>query len=61
LPWILATTNAHRRTGNASRKKFGRFAFEGVADELEDPSDDKQSQRVEPQAMNKDAGEKKWD
>ncbi len=40
-------------------KKFRRFAFEGMADELENPSKDKQSQRIRPQAMKEDANEKK--
>ena len=37
-------------------EEFRRLAFEGVADELEDPSDQEQSQRVEPQMVIKDAG-----
>ena len=42
-------------------KEFGWLAFKGVADELEDPSDHEQSQRVGPQAMEEDAGEKNGD
>jgi hypothetical protein len=40
-------------------EKFRRLALEGVADELENPSDDEQSQRVEPKPMQEDAGDKK--
>src|ERR1700687_3114774 len=32
-------------------EEFGRLAFKGVADELEDPSDCEQRQRVKPQPM----------
>lgn len=32
-------------------KEFRRLAFKGVANELEDPADHEQSQRVEPQPM----------
>ena len=42
-------------------KKFGRFAFEGMADELEDPSQDKETESIGPQAMNKDGAEKNQD
>ena len=37
------------------------LALEGVADELEDPSQDKQSERIEPEPMHEDAGDKNWD
>ena len=44
LPWILAH---HQRTPTnrkrQSLKEFRRLAFEGVADELENPSEDKQA------------------
>jgi hypothetical protein len=40
-------------------EEFGRLAFEGVANELEGPSHQKQSQRVKPQPMKEDAGHKK--
>ena len=39
-------------------KKFRRLAFEGVANKLEDPSQEKQRQRVHPQAVIEDAGDK---
>src|ERR1700678_834618 len=39
-------------------KKLGRLALEGVTDELEDPSQDKQSGRIGPQAMQKNAADK---
>jgi hypothetical protein len=42
-------------------EEFGRLAFKSVADELEDPSDHEQAQRVGPQAMEEDAGEKNGD
>lgn len=42
-------------------EEFRRLAFEGVADELEKPSEDKKSQRVGPQAMDEDAGYKNCD
>ncbi len=35
-------------------KKLRRFAFEGVADELEDPAHDEQSKGIHPQVVNKD-------
>ena len=41
-------------------KKFRRLAFEGVPDELENPSDEEQSQRIHPQPVEEDAGDKKW-
>ena len=40
-------------------KELGGFAFEGVADELEDPSDDEQRQRVQPQRVEEDAADEK--
>jgi hypothetical protein len=41
-------------------KEFRRLAFEGVTDKLENPSDEEQSQRVHPQAVNEDAGDENW-
>ena len=38
-------------------EEFGRLAFKGVADELEDPSDCEQRQRVKPQPMIEKADE----
>jgi hypothetical protein len=42
-------------------KEFGFFAFEGVADELENPSDQKKTESVGPQAMQEDAGQEDAD
>jgi hypothetical protein len=42
-------------------EEFRRLALEGVADELENPSDEEQSQRVHPQPVEEDADYKKWD
>src|SRR5580704_10509769 len=42
-------------------KEFRRLAFEGVTDELENPSEDKQSQHVGPETMKKDADEKNYE
>ena len=42
-------------------EEFWFFAFEGVADELEDPSDEKERESVGPQAMDEDAGDKNCD
>ena len=42
-------------------EEFRRLALEGVADELENPSDEEQTQRVKPQAVEEDAGCKKRD
>jgi len=42
-------------------EEFRRLALEGVADELENPSDEEQSQRVQPQPVEEDAGDKNWD
>jgi hypothetical protein len=39
-------------------EEFRRLTLEGVADELEKPSHQEQSQRVQPQAMEEDAGDK---
>jgi hypothetical protein len=38
-------------------EEFGRLAFKGVADELEDPSDDEERQGDEPEAMKEEAGD----
>jgi hypothetical protein len=38
-------------------EEFGWLAFEGVADELEDPSDYEKPERVEPQAMEEEGGD----
>ena len=43
------------------REKFRGLAFEGMADELENPSNDKEGESIGPQAMNEDTGQKKWD
>lgn len=40
-------------------EEFWRLAFEGVADELENPSGEEKTERVGPQAVDEDAGEKK--
>lgn len=40
-------------------KKFGRLAFEGMTDELEGPPDQEQGERIEPQAVVEDTGDKK--
>jgi len=40
-------------------KEFRRLALEGVADELEDPSDQEKGEGVEPQAMEENAGQEK--
>ena len=37
-------------------EEFGRLAFEGVADELENPSDHEKSKGIEPEAMEEEAG-----
>jgi hypothetical protein len=42
-------------------KKFRRLAFEGVADELKDPSHDEKRQRIVPEPMLEDAGYKNRD
>jgi hypothetical protein len=42
-------------------EELRRLAFEGVADELKDPSDDEESQRVEPQAMKEEPGDEHYD
>ena len=42
-------------------EEFRRLALEGMADELENPSDEEQRQRVRPQAVVEDADNKKWD
>ena len=39
-------------------KELGRFAFKCVADELKDPSQQKQRERIHPQATHKKAGPK---
>ena len=40
-------------------EEFWRLALEGVADELENPSNEEQNQRVQPQPVEEDAGYKK--
>ena len=40
-------------------EELRRLAFEGVADELEDPSQDKEAKSIGPKAMDKDAANKK--
>ena len=37
-------------------EEFGRLAFEGVADELENPSHEEERERVHPQAMDEETG-----
>ena len=43
--------------GKFSSEELGRLAFEGVADELEDPSDDEEGEGVGPEAVDKEAGD----
>jgi hypothetical protein len=40
-------------------EEFRGLAFEGVADELENPSEEKKSERVGPEAVEEGAGKKK--
>jgi hypothetical protein len=40
-------------------KELWRLAFEGVADKLENPSDQEERKSVNPQMMKEDTGEKK--
>jgi hypothetical protein len=42
-------------------EEFRRLAFESVPDELENPSEEEQSQRVQPHAVEEDADYKKRD
>lgn len=42
-------------------EKFRRLAFEGMSDELEDPSDDEERQSVEPEAVIEEAGNEDGD
>lgn len=42
-------------------EELGGLAFEGVADELEDPSEDEQGEGVGPEAVVDDAGQEDWD
>src|SRR5450755_324895 len=42
-------------------EKFRRLAFKSVADKLEDPSDQKQAERIDPQAVKEAAQNKQWD
>ena len=42
-------------------EEFRRLAFEGVADELEHPSGDEETERIRPKAMEEDAAEKQWE
>jgi hypothetical protein len=39
-------------------EEFRGLAFEGVADELENPSEEKEAESVWPEAVDEDAGEK---
>jgi len=39
-------------------KEFRRLAFEGMADELKNPSYDKEGERIGPQAMEEDTAKK---
>ena len=38
-------------------EEFRRLAFEGVSDELKNPSDHEQTERVQPQPVEEDAGD----
>lgn len=38
-------------------EEFWRLAFEGVADELEGPTDQEQRERIDPQTVEKNAGD----
>ena len=42
-------------------EEFRRLALEGVADELENPSDEEKTQRIQPQLVKEDAGDEKRD
>jgi len=42
-------------------EKLRRLAFEGVADKLKNPSQDKERERIRPQTMHKDAADKNRD
>ena len=42
-------------------EEFGRLSFKGVADELKNPSDHEQTERVEPQPMEEETGSKRRD
>ncbi len=42
-------------------EEFRGLAFEGVADELEDPSEGEEAEGVEPQLMKEEAGHEEWD
>lgn len=39
-------------------EEFRRLAFEGMADELEDPSQDEEGEGIGPEAVDEDAGHK---
>ena len=41
-------------------EELGRLTLERVPDELENPSNKEQSQRIQPQGVEEDAGNKKW-
>ena len=41
-------------------KEFRRLTLEGMADELKNPSQDEQTRRIQPQLVNENAGDKKW-
>ena len=41
-------------------EELRRLAFKSVADELENPSQDKQGERVRPQSMKENAGHENW-
>lgn len=42
-------------------KEFRRFAFKGMANELQDPADHEQSQGVEPQTMDEETSDEDRD
>jgi hypothetical protein len=48
-------TDAHEQETPVA-KEFRGFAFEGVADELEKPSEEEKTESVGPEAMDEDAG-----
>jgi hypothetical protein len=41
-------------------EEFRGLAFEGMADELENPSGKEKTERVRPQAVEEEAGKKQW-
>jgi len=41
-------------------KEFRWLTLEGMADELKNPSQDEQTRRIQPQLVNENTGDKKW-